>query len=377
MTKHVAFLNIPALGHIYPTLPVVEELIRRGHRVTYPAVAQRAALVRATGATVVPYESSRPSDTDRHYQSARTIAEALLTFVVEAEKTFPQWEAALTADRPDLILFDRMAFAGGVLASKHGIPAVQLWPMLVAGPQWTWADPVDPDDPAWATYQVRVAKLLAEQGVSVDLLVPEVVRHIAFQPRTFHPKASLFTDGYEFVGPCLGTRGEVWQAPDDRDVMLITLGSVNNLHVEFYQECFEAFGGTGWHVVMPVGKRFDIAALGPVPSNFEVLPTVPQLEVLRQAKVFVSHAGLGGVLEAVSAGVPQIALPRTAEQRANAARIAELGIGVCDPADLAAAVGHIAGDSAMRGAIEELRLEIIASGGAIRAADVIEECLSG
>ncbi|XVS65936.1 hypothetical protein ACQPYE_07745 [Actinosynnema sp. CA-299493] len=33
--SHIAFLNIPGHGHVNPTLPVVTELVNRGHRVTY------------------------------------------------------------------------------------------------------------------------------------------------------------------------------------------------------------------------------------------------------------------------------------------------------------------------------------------------------
>lgn len=385
--KHIAFLNIPALGHLYPTLPLAAELVRRGHRVTYPAVAQRADLVRATGAAVVGYESTRPSDSDPAFQVPRNISGSLLNFLIEAEQTLPQWEEALLPDRPDLVLFDRMAFAGGVLARKHGIPCVQLWPMLVSGPQWSWADPIDPEDPTWLAYQARLEKFLADQGLPVpaeDFLTPPVRRHIAFLPRAFQPHASAFGAEFEFVGPCLAPRETAWQPPTGADdILLITLGTLNNLHLDFYRLCFEAFAGSRWRVVLPVGSRFPLDVLGRVPGNFEVLPSVAQLDVLSHAKAFVSHAGLNGVLEAVCAGVPQVAVARTPEQRANAARITELGLGVSlDPATMTASalresVDRAATDASISAAVGRLRREAIDSGGTLRAADVVQECLSG
>lgn len=57
----IAFLNIAMHGHINPTLPVIAELVRRGHSVTYhtsPAFSQE---IEATGATVCLY----PGATDR------------------------------------------------------------------------------------------------------------------------------------------------------------------------------------------------------------------------------------------------------------------------------------------------------------------------
>ncbi len=33
--SHILFLNTDDRGHVFPTLAVVAELVRRGHRVTY------------------------------------------------------------------------------------------------------------------------------------------------------------------------------------------------------------------------------------------------------------------------------------------------------------------------------------------------------
>jgi UDP:flavonoid glycosyltransferase YjiC (YdhE family) len=38
MRQHIAFVSIPSIGHVYPTLAVAAELVRRGHRVTYASV---------------------------------------------------------------------------------------------------------------------------------------------------------------------------------------------------------------------------------------------------------------------------------------------------------------------------------------------------
>lgn len=379
MTKNIAFFNIPSLGHIYPTLPVVTELVRRGHRVIYPGVPDRAELIGQTGAVVAPYQSSRPSDSDPGYRLPDSMAGSLLSFLTEAELTLSQLEESVLGHRPDLVVFDRAAFAGGIFARKHRIPALQLWPMLV--PRRPPA--IDPDEPGWVTYQVRLEKFLANQGVTADLLAPDVLLHVAFLPRAFQPDASRFGPEYEFVGPCLGARPDSWvPPPGPGEILLITLGSLNNMHLDFYQLCFEAFEGTGWHVVLPVGRRLSVDQLGPTPPNFEVVASVAQLEVLRHAKAFVSHAGLGGVLEAVSAGVPQVAIPRTTEQSTNAARVVDLGVGASlapdslTPAGLREVVEQVVADPAIAASVADLRRECIASGGTIRAADVIEKCLS-
>ena len=47
---HFAFICLPATGHVNPTLPVVAELVRRGHRVTYDTAAKYASAVESAGA---------------------------------------------------------------------------------------------------------------------------------------------------------------------------------------------------------------------------------------------------------------------------------------------------------------------------------------
>lgn len=90
--------------------------------------------------------------------------------------------------------------------------------------------------------------------------------------------------------------------------------------------CAQAFAGTEWHVVMSLG-RTDPALLGELPPNVEALPSVPQQAVLGHATVFVSHAGMNSIMEAVSRDVPLVTLPQVPEQALNARRVRELGLG--------------------------------------------------
>ncbi len=385
--SHIAFFNIPALGHVYPTLPVVEELVRRGHRVSYAAPRERESLISRTGASLVPYGSTRPHDADPSYAAPageEYIAGTLLSFLIEAERTLPQLEAAFIADRPDLVVFDRMAFAGSVFARKHRLPAVQLWPMMLSGPQWSWVREEDLSHPTMAGYLAYLDIFLAGEGLPIapeTFLAPAVQRHLAFYPQAFQCRGELFDDSYCFVGPCVGQRADHprWTPPaDGSDVVLITMGTQGNLRPDVYRACFDAFADGRWHVVLVVGKRMDPAELGPAPANFEVVTAAPQVDILRHAKVFVSHAGMGGVMEAVQAGVPHVALPGTREQETNAARLAELGLGVVlsDVSVLRSAVEYVRADPVIRAAIAAMQAEIAAAGGAARAADVIEECLA-
>lgn len=393
MGSHVAFFNIPALGHLFPTLGVVEELVRRGHRVSYTAGADRASYVAAAGARVIPYTSTRPGDTDpepRTPQRSEHVGRSLLNFLAETEHTLPQLEPPLLADRPDLVLFDRLAFAGHVFAHTHAVPAIQLWPMMVSAAEWSLGEvvPVDWSHPTLDEYATRLDKFLADRGLTTlpaeEFLTPRVAHHLAFLPRAFQYSGDAFGAGYSFVGPCTAPRAgdPPWTPPaDGAPVALVSLGTLNNHWPDFYRLVFEAFAGTPWHVVLSVGRRLDPASLGTPPPNVAVMPVAPQLAVLAHAKVFVSHGGLGGLMEGVQAGVPQVAVARTLEQDLNAARVVETGIGAAlrldglTPALLRETVDRVAADPAIAAGVAAMRAQALAAGGAARAADVIESCL--
>ena len=51
----IVILSIPAYGHINPVLPIIAELIRRGHDVVVYNEAVFEELIRATGAGFVAY----------------------------------------------------------------------------------------------------------------------------------------------------------------------------------------------------------------------------------------------------------------------------------------------------------------------------------
>ncbi len=54
-----------------------------------------------------------------------------------------------------------------------------------------------------------------------------------------------------------------------------------------------------------------------------IYTTAPQLAVLKQADVFVTHGGMNSVSEALVHGVPMVVVPFISDQLTNAQRIAD------------------------------------------------------
>jgi len=385
--QHIAICNIPALGHVNPTLPLAAELVARGHRVSYATADRRAPEIEATGATLVPYRTTRPAESDPGMvlpDRETYLAHTMVNFIEEAAHTLPQLDAAFAADPPDVVLYDRLSFAGRIYAIRHGLPSVRMWPMLISGEHWSLfrTAPFDEDHPLMVSYREKLAELL--RGYRVDVSVADFLddpvpdADIAFFPRRFQYHGELFGDRYSFVGPCRQAPEGLPGRSASRPVALVSLGSVYNNQPEFYRSCVAAFAGSPWHVVLAVGERIDLAALASLPDNVEAHAVVPQTEVLAGSAVFVCHAGMGGLMEAMQAGVPVVTVPQTVEQESNAVRVEQLGLGVrLDPAGLTpqalrAAVDRAATDPGIAAHVAQLRRDIAEAGGAVRAADVVE-----
>ncbi|MFI5719138.1 macrolide family glycosyltransferase [Nocardia sp. NPDC051750] len=385
---HIAMAGVPAVSHILPSLEIIRELVARGHRVTYandPAVAD---LITATGAELVPCDSTLPT-ADNNWPDDPIAAMSL--FLDNAIQALPQLRATYDPDPADLYLYDIGAYAARALAETQNRPVLQLSPTYVA---WSGYDHDELATQLWQlpgadTYRSRFSRWLADAGATttdVDTFSGRPARALALIPRAMQPHAEqVDTDAVTFVGPCFGERAarDTWTRPaDDGNVLLISLGSAYTRQPEFYRRCLAAFGNLpGWYVVLQIGKYTDHDELGDIPANVDVHSWVPQLAILEQADAFVTHAGMGGSSEGLFTGVPMIAVPQAAEQFANADRLVELGVaqridtGDATPETLRAALLDLTGDPAVAERSARLRDAARAEGGTRRAADLIEEML--
>ncbi|MFC4147341.1 macrolide family glycosyltransferase [Micromonospora mangrovi] len=391
---HVAFLPLPAFGHINPTLPVVAELVRRGHRVTYATNSRFAPLVTAAGATLLPYESPLASRKLLHRIDAEYMAHEPVRSIDEAIATVPVYEAGFGDDVPDVLLYDVSTFAAGrVLARKWKRPAIEMFVTFASNEHYSltqqigamFAGEIDGTHPAIIDFFVKMGALLHEHGLAdvtlEEFTAPADDANLVFLPRRFQPAHETFDDRFAFVGACIGNRpAQQWTPPaPDRPVVLVSMGSFNyDNHGDLLRTCVDAFAGTRWHAVVAVGEGVDRDALGAVPENVELMTWVPQLAVLERADVFVSHAGMNSAMEAMYFGTPVVALPHMPEQRIIAARLAELGLGVdlsgqpVTADGLRAAVDAVAADDAVRAAVGTIRDALRSTDGPPRAADYIE-----
>lgn len=390
--SHLAFLPYPAYGHVVPALPVVAELVARGHRVTCFSTEEFADRVRATGAELRLYDPPLSSDPPPDVIDADECAKAPLKLLASSTAVLPAIEAAFADGPPDAIAYDTTLWlTGRLLAARWGRPSVQLSPTFISNEHFNlserheeFAGRVDRGHPAIVEFGRRLTALVSElpadrQGGLFD---GHSEFTIAFVPREFQFAGDTFGDHHVFVGPTTTPDADGWQPPaDGRPVLLVSLGTTVNNQPGFFRSCVDAFASLPWHTVIALGKRVAPAELGPLPANVEALPWVPLPAVLAHASVFLCQAGMGSILESLGAGVPMVVVPHHPEQHVNAARLTSLGLAevvgrsTASAEVLRRAAVRVLGDDAMRSRVEAMKAHVRAGGGAVRAADAIESRL--
>ncbi|AHH99943.1 glycosyltransferase [Kutzneria viridogrisea] len=398
MTGHIAFFSFPAYAHLAPTLPVVRGLVERGHRVTCVVADRFADRVAETGAEVLGYESTFPWQTGLSDDGSReAMVQTVISFVREGLAPLEVALRRFTGDVPDLFVHDLAASETARILAKHwGKPIAQSCPTMASSAAFSMNEAqaangesaMDVADPEVLEFFAAQTKLIEDLGlgeVDIEGFGGDHAPNLVFLPKQFQVNGADFPETHAFVGPCVvPASDEEWNPPaDGRKVALISLGtSYSPGRIEFFRRCAEAFAEQPWHVVMTLGSAVDPAELGALPSNVEARQWVAHPAVLKHTNVFVTHCGMGSVMEALSLGVPMVCVPHHVDQQVIGGQVANLGLGrmidrgTAGAGELVAAVTAVAADPGYRQRAQEMRGHIEQAGGTDRAVSLVESWLA-
>ncbi|HEY0605789.1 MAG TPA: nucleotide disphospho-sugar-binding domain-containing protein [Herpetosiphonaceae bacterium] len=322
-----------------------------------------------------------------------THAGGILTRVQEPRKELPPMSvthipgALPQTDQP---LKDVLMVRSGALGHvpphmrRPGMPPGPGAMGAIPGPQDGQIVPEEQVAAIQAGIQAAIAELATTYNVPVskptDIYEHTEALNIVFVPREFQSPGKDFDESFVFVGPSIlpsTTTASPVTRSAERPTLYISLGTLFNEDPEFFAMCLEAFGHSEWQVVMSIGSRVDPARLGDIPANFIVAPYHPQLAVLANTDVFITHGGMNSTMEALSLGVPLIVIPQMAEQAITAQRVDALGLGLAldklglNGEVLRSAAYRVLNEPSFRQEAAKMQVAISASGGYKQAADVI------
>lgn len=347
--KNILILNISAHGHVNPTIKLVKDLISLGNKVTYYSTEDFREKIEGAGATFKSYKHTQIKGDNGSRGDEKTLitnmvnlADAVLGEVLKETQQF------------DCIIYNSVLSCGEEIAKKLNIKkAITFYTTFAFSMEMASAFAKSPQ---MAKNPVNFNKLLAdfEQALEplnkkYDVKVKNTISSIlnndcemklVFTSKYYQPSSELFDERFVFVGPSLTERTESIDFSLEKDpnkkLVYISLGTIDNQNLDFYKKTFEAFGSMeNIEVVLSAGKNTDLNSLGEIPKNFKVFNYVPQLEVLKQTDIFITHGGMNSSSEALYNDIPLIVVPQFGDQFIVAKRVAELGAGIILPSAVA------------------------------------------
>ena len=406
----VLVFNVPAHGHVNPTLPVVGELLTRGEQVVYYLTDEFEPQIRHTGSSFrriegIQHRFRNPPGTTFGLQAndpnlQQRMTAFFLPMMTDSLRLIPRLIDRVKAEEADCIVYGRMCLWGRALGELLGLPTIAFSPTYAMNEHSPlrqmmysrWSSILSgelsgPAAQAMSEFQETSKDLHERYGLPpielTDLFATEEELNIVALPREFQPNAEALDERYVFVGPCIAPRSDGSGFPLDklagRPLLYISLGTVFNTDPRFYAACFDAFANSDWQVVLSIGTNIDPSSLGQMPNNFVISPHLPQLEILQNADMFITHGGMNSTMEAIYYGVPMVVVPQQPEQAMTAARVAELGLGISlEPEQVSAstireAVNTVSSDVSYRSRVAEMQKAARDAGGYMRAADAVQQ----
>ena len=321
------FTSVPLVGHFNSMLPLARATAAAGHDVAVCCASLFADQVARAGLLHLPGGADGwarwTADAPPHGDPAR---HRFIQHRVFAERAplsmIPDLLAHARTWRPDVIVRENGEWAACLVAETLGLPHASIGSGSMSGREDRRAFFADP-----------ISARRAELGLPYDPAAEMMFRylHIAFTPPSWEgddPRPAtahhIRYDNPERPGE---TRPAWLDTPRDRPLVFASLGTVMHDLPGLFESILEAVADEPIEVVAAIGRDQDPARFGTPPRNVRIELFVPQIQVLAESTLFVTHGGFNGTKEALRLGIPLVVIPIGGDQPYTAERVEALGLG--------------------------------------------------
>lgn len=376
MTLHVAVFSCPLPALAHPTFSVVATLVRRGYRVTYVTSERFATEAAALGAEILrgprldsPFNQDDSDVMPIEQQYVRSLSDL-------AARTYTRLLPFYERNRPDLILYDLVAFAGVMIADKVGAPAIRISNQFDFTPATLESELL--------SAQVREAVQESERGANALLaLHGSRRRNIVLEGRD--PTAYFYmselqltetprTSNVFYAPRCIAERPNVpvWKRTTlgDRPVALLASSTTYKQDPQYYKRCVVALSALGWETILVAGPSM-LGEFESLPARCYPIQNISLFAVMPHVDLLISGAGMATAMEAVYHGLPMLMLSSGhTELEAYGSMYQSRGLGVhlkqpdADPENVAHRAMRMYNDTELRASVKGMQVALKSSAGA-------------
>jgi zeaxanthin glucosyltransferase len=403
----IGFICPDAPGHINPMTALARHVVMRDNEVVF---------LYSSGARGLPFI---PYDDDEFQEALNEVSKkqgedalqfAMRHVMAQTETIMKSLPKIVQDNKIEALVIDNISFYAELAAIQLGIPYVHACGAMhldFSGQVPIATDPWPHEKTAVALARNRegvrrVVQMMQDAnegvraraeaaGLKVDWDDPSATHSsLAFitqVPKAFDFETSSRPSHFHHTGPFHDGKGRdttdfPWEQLTGAPLVYASMGTILNGRVDVFRTIVAALSkNPGVQLVLSVGDRTNPKDLGPVPKNSIIMQRSPQLEVLKHASVCITHSGLNTVLESLTQGVPQVAIPVTFDQPGVAARIAYHKTGVVTsldkltPEHLSDLLNQVLEDPAYRNNARRMQMAISEANGLSVAADLVDRTL--
>lgn len=364
--------TIPIVGHVGPAVPMMRELVNRGHEVCWYTGRAFQATVEATGARFAPILSwldySDLNNVPPALMDQREATEGVQRLKFDLKNFFINPALGQAKDLAeildkfpvDVLIADSMFLGISWVAEQKQLPWAEFGASALAlssrdtAPFGQGLQPSNTLLRRWRNHGLRwlfrqtVLRQLRDytNDLRSQLGLPASAAHFfdAISPFLYlspsipefeYPRSDL-PPQVHFIGPLLSTLIAEFTPPtwwDDLTgslpVVHVTQGTVSTNPAELLVPTLQALEQEAVLVVATTGGvAIDTLKLPSLPANARIAPFIPHAHLLPQVDVMVTNGGYNGVQMALAQGVPLVVAGQTEEKPEIAARVEWAGVGL-------------------------------------------------
>ncbi len=411
---HFGVLSYQGSGHLNPLIALSQELVSRGHRVTFFLAPEYEAKILQFGLGFFPIDVSGIAQIPSHDKSATNqkpgwIEETrtrLRHLDREIGTYLREYLVAIAVAGVDTLLMGEITLAGPTAAEILQIPYFVISTSMPHNfgwaappsflPQCSWQERLQSHIFEVSIYHMRgpVRRLLDRHRRKVGLgpvtsigeTFPELA-HITQWPRCLATPHQKLPTRFFYTGPFVDKAGRSqvefpWQRLNGQPLIYASLGTTRKADPEIYHRIASACVGLNLQLVISLGGRRNLESFINLPGNPLVVENAPQLDLLKMADIIITHAGPNTALETLLQGKPMLALPIALDQPAVAARLERLGVAEVLPSQdrsserIRAALLKLRAETHYREAARAIQGQLQHLHGTSQAASILEERLA-
>jgi len=398
--------NVP--GHLNPMTALARQLQARDHDVVFLYSSEAAGLPCVPTDEKDQVNESRPEISKLQGEDALQFASHVVMAQTESMlKTLPE---VVEANDVDALVIDSVNFYAELGAMQLGMPYLHVacaahFDYSGYTPLCVYGRPHETTPQAFARNREDVArfvKILENASAGVKAYAEKVglkidwddpastispLAYITQVPSAFDYESCHWAPQFHHTGPFHDGEGREplnfpWERLTGEPLVYASMGTILNGRLDVFRTIVAALAKhKDVQLVLSIGDQIDPKQIGRVPSNTIIVKRAPQLDLLKQTSVCITHAGLNTVLESLAQGVPQVAIPVAFDQPGVAARIADKQTGVVTSLDkltaehLSTLLKEVLTNSVYRKNAKKLQKAIADANGLSVAADLVEESL--